>query len=345
MSNTNVSDIDKMIIKDLQGLSVKDRGLVQEEIHGVSTCAVSEDGEKIAESLKLFEEEIRAIRREILVSPTQESRAGNSYDDSIWSYLAVEDDGSSPSAVTVNSRTRLLYSYIFHPSFRLKFLRADLFDIEKAAHRYLRCLEGLLKYFGSYALQRPIMYEDLGKECQDAAKSGYVQILPSRDRAGRLVVVSQATHDDGVTMAIILKLYTYIFSVVSEDIETQRRGVIFVFSSSEEALRVLQDPTDKMEYAMYREGSPVRRSCTHFCLPEDNPKMRLIRAVMTIAMPREERFRTRIHMDGKLLDTSGSNRYDRRHHVVSILYNYFYTYYCITHSLSFCRSYEIKIYT
>eukprot|EP00537_Pseudo-nitzschia_pungens_P005530 CAMPEP_0172366190 /NCGR_PEP_ID=MMETSP1060-20121228/14061_1 /TAXON_ID=37318 /ORGANISM="Pseudo-nitzschia pungens, Strain cf. cingulata" /LENGTH=679 /DNA_ID=CAMNT_0013089933 /DNA_START=111 /DNA_END=2150 /DNA_ORIENTATION=+ len=305
MNEADVGEVDRMIIKEFQGMSVVDRGLVQEEIHGVSTCAVLESDEKIAEALKRLEEEIRAIRREILVSPIGESRVGNIYDDSIWSYLAVEEEGSSPSAATVNSRTRLLYSYIFHPAFRLKFLRADLFDVEKAAHRYLRCLEGLLKYFGSYALQRQIMYEDLGKECQDAAKSGYVQILPSRDRAGRLVVVSQPTLNDGPgnNMAMIIKLFTYIFSVVSEDIETQRRGVIFVFSTSEEALPLLQHPNDKMEYTMYREGSPVRRSCTHFCLPENNPKMKVVRAIMMLAMPREERIRIRIHMDGLTVET------------------------------------------
>jgi len=103
-----------------------------------------------------------------------------------------------------------------------------------------------------------------------------------------------------VTMAIIVKLFTYVFSVVSEDVDSQKRGIIFVFSTNEEGRKTLSDPSDKMEYSLYREGSPVRRSCTHFCLPENNRKMRIVRAVMMLAMAREERIRTRIHMDGKL---------------------------------------------
>ena len=199
---------------------------------------------------------------------------------------------------------RALYSYIFHRDFRLKFLRADFYDPKKAAHRYLRCLEGLLKYFGSYALQRPLMYADLGKEAQSAARAGYVQILPSRDRAGRLVVVSQeamSNHSKATKqISVILRLLMYMYSVVSEDIETQKRGVVLVFSTDEEALQVMNDPKDREEYRLYREGSPVRRSCTHFCLPENNPKMRILRAVMMVAMSKEERVRTRIHMDGKI---------------------------------------------
>uniref|UniRef100_A0A7S4EL90 DUF6824 domain-containing protein n=1 Tax=Pseudo-nitzschia australis TaxID=44445 RepID=A0A7S4EL90_9STRA len=304
MNTADSSEVDKLITQELGELTVNRRSLVQEEIHGVSTCALEEDETFITDGLERLEEEIRAIHREVMISPVQESRSGNSYDEAIWPYLAVEKESSS-SAATVNLGTRLLYSYIFHRDFRLKFLRADMYEADKAAHRYLRCVEGLHKYFGSFALQRPLMYEDLGKECQDAAKSGYVQILPSRDRAGRLVVVSQAflTEDVEKSMAIIIKFFIYIFSVVSEDIETQKRGVVFIFSTSEKALMVLQNPDDKVAYSMYREGCPVRRSCTHFCLPENKPKMRIVRAVMMLAMPRQERIRTRVHMDGLTMET------------------------------------------
>ena len=294
MNEADPNHVDKMLLKELQELSVVDRGMVQEEIHGVSTCAVLENDAQIEGSLKCLEEEIRKIRLETLTSREQVSKAGNTYYEPIWSYLAIDDGRSSASV-------RFSYSYIFHQDFRLKFLRADLHDAAKAAHRYLRCIEGLLKYFGDYALQRPLVFDDLGKECQDAAKEGYIQILPSRDRAGRLVVVSQAPNP-GTTMATIVKLFTYVFQVVSEDIETQKRGVIFIFSSDENALNVIS--SSKTEYSLYREGSPVRRSCTHFCLPENNPKMRIVRAIMMLAMSREERVRTRIHMDGKIFVTA-----------------------------------------
>ena len=106
---------------------------------------------------------------------------------------------------------------------------------------------------------------------------------------------------------ILFKIFIYIFQVVSEDIETQKRGCIFVFSADEDALEVLSIPEAKHEYRLYREGSMVRRSCTHFCLPENNPKMKIARSVIMLAMSSEDRVRTRIHMEGKFAAISHRN--------------------------------------
>lgn len=289
------NDFDRLLLKELQELSSTDRNKVQEEIHGVFSFAIDEDDEKISNGLMKLEEEIRSIRREVSISADGLSSAGYTYEESIWSFLGVDEDHLLSS---LTNEKRLLYSYIFDDSFRLRFLRADLFDARKAAHRYLRCLECLLKYYGSVALQRPLMYQDLGKECQDAIKLGFVQILPSRDRAGRLVVVCQAAPKE-ISLSTIIKLFIYVFQVVSEDIETQKRGVIFILSTDEDTLGLLSDPHAKEEYGLYREACMVRRSCTHFCMPEKNHKMAHVRSMMMMAMSREERYRTRIYMDGK----------------------------------------------
>lgn len=298
LDEVSPGDAEKLLIKELQQLSTSDRSKVQEEIHGVSTCAVSEDDQKIFEGLKCLENEIRTIHGEVFLSPNHVSSLGNSYDEAIWAYLALDEVSSSAPTMSTNARKRLMYSYIFHKDFRLRFLRADLFDAKKAAHRYLRCIECLLRYYGSYALQRPLTYEDLGKHCQDASKTGFFQILPSRDRAGRLVIVCQPVAYKDTSMSVMVKFFTYVFQVVSEDVETQKRGVVFVFSANEAALRLLSK--SKKEYGLYREGSMVRRSCTHFCLPENNPKMMVLRSLVMLAMPKEDLTRTRFHMDGKL---------------------------------------------
>ncbi|OEU14256.1 hypothetical protein FRACYDRAFT_261924, partial [Fragilariopsis cylindrus CCMP1102] len=386
IQDTNItitSKTNKLLLEELKQLTAENRNLVQEEIHGVSSCAISEvETTSISSSvssvssstsklnskctttgtgedscccsaiqengLKQLDIEIHTIREEILSNNNSttphESKDGNTYNETIWSYLCLEDknnkntdtatstvdsptttDTSSTTAAasttdaiateataaaatttTTNQTTpthdqqKSLYSYIYHKTFRLKFLRADMYDARKAAHRYLRCLECLLQYFGSYAFQRPLLYNDLCNKSQDAIKMGYVQVLPSRDRAGRLVVFVQDAMNQttGHNMSIILKVFTYIFLVVSEDISTQKNGVIFIFSTDEKAFNMVQNINDRKEYALYREGSPVRRSCTHFCLPEtNNIKMKHIRSVIMLAMSKEERVRTRIHMD------------------------------------------------
>ena len=389
----------KLLLEELKQLTAENRNLVQEEIHGVSSCAipevetsvqsVSSSASSVSSStsklnskctntttaedscccsaiqengLKQLDIEIHTIREEILSNNNSttphESKDGNTYNETIWSYLCLEDNKNntadttstvdSPITADTSSTTaaasttdaiateataaaanttqttpthdqqKSLYSYIYHKTFRLKFLRADMYDARKAAHRYLRCLECLLQYFGSYAFQRPLLYNDLCNKSQDAIKMGYVQVLPSRDRAGRLVVFVQDAMNQttGHNMSIILKVFTYIFLVVSEDISTQKNGVIFIFSTDEKAFNMVQNIQDRKEYALYREGSPVRRSCTHFCLPEtNNIKMKHIRSVIMLAMSKEERVRTRIHMDGKFFvaetKTTGDGYYEK----------------------------------
>ena len=90
----------------------------------------------------------------------------------------------------------------------------------------------------------------------------------------------------------------------SEDVQTQKQGMVFIFSMDEAAVRSIlthHHPSGTALYKLYREGQPVRRSCTHFCLPENNFRMRLLRSIMTLAMSKEDRVRTRIHMDGTKL--------------------------------------------
>ena len=48
--------------------------------------------------------------------------------------------------------------------FRLKFLRCELFDIQKTATRIINYLHIMLELFGIIALQRPVTLEDFTKD-------------------------------------------------------------------------------------------------------------------------------------------------------------------------------------
>ena len=75
-----------------------------------------------------------------------------------------------------------------HQKFWLAFLRAEVFDIEKAALRYTRHLDILFKYFGDFALMRPIYFDDLGPADLEGTQNGWVQLLSRRDVAGRRIL-------------------------------------------------------------------------------------------------------------------------------------------------------------
>jgi hypothetical protein len=67
------------------------------------------------------------------------------------------------------------------------FLRNDYYDAQKAAMRLVKFMEGMLQYFGPLALTRPVYMSDLDSDDLATLKSGVMQVLPARDRTGRVV--------------------------------------------------------------------------------------------------------------------------------------------------------------
>lgn len=146
-----------MMAKEVSQLSFVDRSSIYEEIHGVQSLAIQETPELHQTSLQQFQYEIE-------IYPGNKS----AYDDAM---IAGSD-------------------YVCSHEMRLKFLRADLFDAKKAVARFLLHLENLFRFFGPVALQRPLQYSDLGRKEVELLRKGFIQTLPSRDRAGRLVEVA-----------------------------------------------------------------------------------------------------------------------------------------------------------
>ena len=91
------------------------------------------------------------------------------------------------------------YLYALSDGFRVRFLRAELFDVKKAAARYMKAIDFLVAYFGLVALQRPLYIKDLDKEDQKLLRKGFVQFMPSRDRFGRRIIVFLDAFGSGYT--------------------------------------------------------------------------------------------------------------------------------------------------
>jgi hypothetical protein len=154
-------DLDAVLAGELNGLSLNERNLVQEEIHCVRSLAMEETPEMVAEALHSLRE--RALKVSI---PGVKTTA---YQQAL--------DLDSPF---IQSRV-----------FALKYLRSVFFNVEEAAGKMVNHLEILFKLFGPVVLKRPLRFLDLNKEDQDCLRTGGHQILPSRDKFGRLVMVFQ----------------------------------------------------------------------------------------------------------------------------------------------------------
>ena len=131
-----------------------------QEIHGVAQYAPEEYcTEKIQKSLHLLSEALASIKDKPAYDKCQEIAANN-------------------EATFVNDEI-----------FRLKFLRAEQFNPQKAAERMVKNLNLLYRYLGSVGLTRPIRISDLDVEGLQILKLGSFQLLPFRDRSGRRIAV------------------------------------------------------------------------------------------------------------------------------------------------------------
>ena len=81
-------------------------------------------------------------------------------------------------------------AHVEDPSFRLKFLRANMHDVGKPVRQMMSFLLHEAKYFGNDKVARDIALNDLNEEDKRLIFSGLYHIQKGSDRAGRTIVHS-----------------------------------------------------------------------------------------------------------------------------------------------------------
>lgn len=147
--------VDSMLSEQLNNMSFCDRNQILEEVHGVRNLAVVESPPMVNRALWMLEQEIGKIQNK---------------------------------AAYNQAKYVLRSSFVDDPEFRLRCLRAALFDVKEAARKLTSYLDLCLDYFGPDALTRPIRASDLGSDGLELLRSGETQLLPFRDRSGRRVM-------------------------------------------------------------------------------------------------------------------------------------------------------------
>ena len=143
------------------GISNENTALVQEEVHGVNCLNPRETPELLKAALS----KLARVLDSNDVIPKNEKRA----------YLESQQLSS--------------FTYVNTDDFRLRFLRAELFDVENAARALAKFLDLVSVAFGTYALERPIRLDDFDKGELKLIGLGLSQSMPFRDRSGRRVYV------------------------------------------------------------------------------------------------------------------------------------------------------------
>ena len=153
-----------LISKEMLEFNLEERNALYEEIHGV-TCICPDESPP-----GMIEMALHNLAIELMMVP---------------SALKTAYEQSQQFPVT----------YVNTPEFRLRFLRAELFNTKKAALRMIKFLENVLFYFGPKALQRPIRLSDFNRKEMKVMNIGRIQLLPYRDRFGRRIIVGIPAQD------------------------------------------------------------------------------------------------------------------------------------------------------
>ena len=137
-------------------------------------------------------------RFDIEETPELVARALREMDDAI-NDIPFHDKPAHARAIELHNNSYLHCSnneynnnrcYVQTEYFRLRFLRVERYDARKAAKRYCLNLNVLHRHYGDVALTRQLRVSDLTEAELKFFKDGIIQMLPSRDSAGRRMFFS-----------------------------------------------------------------------------------------------------------------------------------------------------------
>mmetsp|Transcript_20007 Transcript_20007/g.36122 ORF Transcript_20007/g.36122 Transcript_20007/m.36122 type:complete len:474 (-) Transcript_20007:61-1482(-) len=265
MTATDVN-VDKLRAQELNVMSPAEREALDMEIHGVESRATVETPTMIDESLGRLYQELQQL---------------------------------------LSHKPRLQPYLIHNPisQLGLRFLRADFFHVTKAATRFCKFLELLDDYFGQDVLKCGyVTINDLGRQELKLLKEGSIQILTSRDRFGRRIIAWMGEAGKEYSVATKIRLYLYVFLVVSEDVKTQQKGLVELIWPSGHLLQGIQDKEMTKESQRLNDGVPIRVSGFHLCLPSGNDFLnRVFKQLLLMMIGTELRRVARIH-NGTLIE-------------------------------------------
>jgi hypothetical protein len=155
-----------------------------------------------------------------------------------------------------------------------------------------------MELFGKDALMRPLLLSELTKKEMKFLREGFVQVLPSRDRLGRRILIQLGSYG-GTRYSEVEKFRVNIyfcFSVLAGDVTTQRLGVVSLasFTSGAEESMKKEGRTISKQIKRFLAVVPLRWSAAHLCIPDD-PMHHLIKAMVLFFLGLNGRRMLRIH--------------------------------------------------
>ncbi len=273
----NEEMIEKLWARERYEMQIDDREATHNELHGV-------------------ESRYDASRHE---NPENHQRALFEFDNelNLNSRLSSKLKSGYLTALSLKS------SYVSSSDLRLRFLRAEFFDVSKAVVRFCNYLNFMAEVYGEVSLLRQIFISDLTKRERKCLKEGSMQLLPTRDSLGRRIMVFSGNAGENYAPRERDRVGIYFFfQVLAEDETTQRNGVVSVSLLSEGVQRSMGGENLAKRSKFFQsvwEACPVRISAIHLCFPNEL-LFRMLKPIMLCVLGNTGRKCMRIHSGARL---------------------------------------------
>ena len=292
----SMTDLDvaasQLIAQDLASLSVAERTILYEEIHGIvgrgdtgndgsSTTSSSSSGGSVGN----FEDPIMIAKKLLEVQVELDK------------YILQTHGSPYQRAVSINP------GYAGSDRFKLMFLRstAPAYNSKEAAMRILQHFEWKARLFPNddQLLARPLTLDDLSEEDMEYIRDGSFLFLPIVDMAGRRVYFSKEYISGESTYRAVF--YQLCDALWRNEHREQELGLVFIaymidFGESTSSNRKVDFQTlikEVPQIPHFREALPHRETAIHFCYM--SPTMRALFQLQQRIASREHRVRVCPH--------------------------------------------------
>jgi len=198
--------LQKSLGEALYNLNITDRVELEEEIHGVRCRAVEETPQLIGLALAEFDIQVNGKKNS---------------DPSIKVLRKVMPNNQMTNGLEPPN-------YLNLPEVRLRFLRSEFFNVEKAVTKFIACLEFMSEVFGEYIADRPPLISDFNTAEEAAFVSSRKSFFPFRDRSGRRILIAVGNCNFHLDVKLRYKILMFMLWTVSEDIEAQMKGLVII---------------------------------------------------------------------------------------------------------------------
>ncbi len=314
---SRAKEVDDLLSKELYQLTFADRNAISEEIHGVRCLAPEETPELISGGLMELQRQLDMMPYKPSYDKAQAfarhpETAKTSYVNTIdfrLKFLRCELFDASRAAVRLIKyldlmvemyglfalqRKILLTDFSKH---ELQIMRAgffQLFPFRDRSGRRVMCIVGNMgAQYDPFIRVSFVLPRAAELVFQDVFLLSFICLI--------FEMINDFSFDTNQnTMHQQLKTYFYFWMSAAEDVESQRKGVVFlVWPGANSSVRNIPSQKDRLLHMQCNNAAPIRITAVHFCFPNE-PFFHFLRSIMTMTLGITYRLRLKFHV-GKFM--------------------------------------------